>query len=120
MAEKESANTSTSSTSTTKKSNEIKLKIKVDFPVEIINTDLGSRSIFVPREDTPLRLNNHNLYKIQITDSELDIDKSNLIKVNYALSEFLQILGVQNGVVIVNPIINGFTLENGQVIGKLI
>ena len=103
----------------TKPSTEIVLKINESSPIEIINLSSSVRSTLIPKENK-IKFNSSNLYYVPITNSKLDIDTMNAIKVKFKFCEMLQILGVQNGIVIILPITNFIVLKDQDNIGSLI
>lgn len=97
-----------------------KIIIKLDGPIEIINLTNSQRHSIMPKPPKKVKLINTNLYRIPITNYNLNIDKAYAIKQYSKYSEYFQILSVINGIVSILPIVGGFELNHNDQIGELI
>lgn len=97
-----------------------KIIIKLDGPIEIINLTNSQRHSIMPKPPKKVKLINTNLYRLPITNKELNIDKAYAIKQYSKYAEYFQILSVINGVVSIMPIVGGFELNHNDQIGELI
>lgn len=91
-----------------------------DTPIEIINLATGYTNTIVPKVIGKIRLVNSNLYRIPITNKNLNVDDFYVIKHYSKYSEHFRIVSVSNGRASIAPIVSGLELKNGDVIGELI
>jgi hypothetical protein len=100
-------------------SNVIQVVLNPKSRIEIINTQTGQRSNMVPANGK-IKLNNTNVYNINISNDKLNLDEMNAVKTFSKYAEFFQILTVQNGYVTIKSIVSGLDLKDGMEIGTII
>ena len=101
------------------KLNKLELVI-LNEPIEIINLTTGTTNNIIPKVAGRVKLANTNLYRIPITNKDYSLDNFYAIKHYAKFAEYFRIVSVSNGKVSIVPIISGFELKSGDVIGELI
>lgn len=101
------------------KLNKLELVI-LNEPIEIINLTTGTTNNIIPKVAGKVKLANTNLYRIPITNRDYSLDNFYAIKHYAKYAEYFRIVSVSNGKVSIVPIISGFELKSGDVIGELI
>lgn len=99
--------------------NKIELIISNE-PIEIINLTSGSINNIIPKVIGRIKLSNNNLYRIPITNKDYSLDNFYAVKHYSKFAEYFRIVSVSNGKVSIVPIISGFEVKSGDVIGELI
>lgn len=109
----------TSTPTPSKKPNLIQLSFNIDDIIELLNLESGNKHAMIIK--TPkVRLTNFNIYRIPVSNKELNSDNFHAIKIYNRYSEYFRILAVKEGCVSILPLINNFEISNSTTIGELI
>jgi hypothetical protein len=98
--------------------NIIKLKIPNNTKIRFIITKTRESGILIVNNNN-LQLLSGRLYYLPITTTE-KFDDYHAIQAIGSINEMIDIRNVENQLVTITPIVNGFVVKNNQVLGKLI
>lgn len=98
---------------------DIILVLKNTSKIECIKVRTGERNIMTINKDN-VQLSLNTLYRIPVLNKKLSLTESNCLSPIGKISEKIQIINVENGIVTVLPVVHGVFLNNGENLGKLI
>ena len=97
----------------------IVLKLEKPSTIKFVMQNTGEEAPRIIHE-ARISLSRGTIYKLPITDIELNLQNSYVIRPSAKFADSVRILNVQNGFVTIEPIIHGIVLNNDDVIGCLI
>jgi hypothetical protein len=98
---------------------DIVLNLEGTVKIECTKTRTGEKNVLTVNT-AKLQMSLSTIYKIPIINSRLSLTESNCLSPIGKINEKINILNVENGFVILTPIVHGTFVENGENIGKLI